>query len=290
MSMFSGKCDLYDHIMGTAGWYDRNGNPVKMGDSGVGAYYSDEYRDFLEFKKRTGGVLHQHKVLTVTPWNHDDAVKLCPELEVIEHKRIVPDKRQKSGQREDVYYTYKYWGKEYTLKELNKHKVYITIDIHFDTLLDLIPYYPYIVTMSCSNNGKQTVFISSQSFVDEEVDDHLKHGYYSEFWQYYKKQLQEHYQEIVLRYYNPAGREIKENITFMKETAEDGTEKYIGRTLYPIDENFEPKWTTNKSRWTSPKRIDEHRIEMSKQDFEGYLGATQEVYYVQKKDYELYLG
>ena len=286
MSMFSGKCDLCDHIMGSAGWYDRDGKPVKMGDPGVGALYSDEYRDFLEFKKRTGGVLHQHKVLTVTPWNHEDAVKLCPELEVIEHKRIVPDKRQKSGQREDVYYTYKYWGKEYTLKELNKKKVYITIDIHFDTLLDLIPYYPYIVTMSCGN----TVYISNQSFVDEELDDHLASGYYSDFWQHYKKELQEHYQEIVLRYYNPAGREIKENITFMKETVEDGTEKYIGRTLYPMDENFEPKWTTEKSRWTSPKRIDEHRIEMSKKDFEYYLGATQEVYYVQKKDYDIHLG
>ena len=76
----------------------------------------------------------------------------------------------------------------------------------------------------------------------------------------------------------------------MKEIVEDATEKYIGRTLYPMDENFEPKWTTNKSRWTAPKRIDEHRIEMSKQDFESYLGATQEVYYIQKKDYELYLG
>ena len=204
MSIYSGKCDLCDFVMGTAGWYDKDGNPVKMGE-GTGAYYSDEYRDFLEFKKRTGGVLHQHKVLTITPWNHNEAMKLCPELEVIEHKKTVPDKRQKSGQREEVYYTYKYWGKEYTLKELNKRKVYVTIDIHFDTLLDLIPYYPYLVSMACSNDGKQTIYISSQSFVDEEVDDHLEHGWYSDFWQHYKKKLQEHYQEIVLRYYNPAG-------------------------------------------------------------------------------------
>ena len=288
MSIYSGKCDLCDFVMGTAGWYDKDGNPVKMGE-GSGAYYSDEYRDFLEFKKRTGGVLYQHKVLTVTPWNHDEAMKLCPELEVIEHKRTVPDKRQKSGQREEVYYTYKYWGKEYTLKELNKRKVYVTIDIHFDTLLDLIPYYPYLVSMACSNDGKQTVYISSQSFVDEEVDDRLEHGWYSDLWQHYKKRLQEHYQEIVLRYYNPTGREIKENITFVKETAEDGTEKYIGRTLYAMDENFEPKWTTKESRWTSPKRLDEHRIEMSKQDFESYLGANQEVYYVRKKDYPVHL-
>lgn len=289
MSIFSGKCDVFDTMSGCAGYYLKDGTPVKMGE-GSGPYYSDEYQDFLEFKRRTGGVLHQHKVLKVTPWNQDEAVKFCPELEVIEHKKIVPDKRQKSGQREDIYYTYKYWGKEYTLKELNKHKVYITIDIHFDTLLDLIPYYPYIVSMSYSSNDKQIVYISSQSFVDEEVDDHLEHGSYFDYWQHYKKKLQEHYQEVVLRYYNPTGREVKENITFMKETAEDGTEKYIGRTLYPMDENFEPKWTTNKSRWTSPKMIDEHRIEMSKEDFENFLGATQEVYYVEKKPIEKYLS
>ena len=143
--------------------------------------------------------------------------------------------------------------------------------------------------MSCSKDDKQTVYISSQSFVDEEVDDHLEHGWYSDFWQHYKKKLLEHYQEIVLRYYNPAERETKENITFVKEIAEDGTEKYIGRTLYAMDENFEPKWTTEAVRWTSPKRLDEYRIEMSKQDFESYLGNYQEVSYVRKTDYELYL-
>lgn len=289
MSMFSGKCDLYDHIMGTAGWYDRDGKPVKFGE-GFGAYYSDEYRDFLKFKKSTGGVLHQHKKITLTPWNHEEIKKLCEEFDYQEHTRIVPDKRQKSGQREEKYLTYTYWGKEYTLKELNKKGIWITIDIHFDTLLDLIPYYPYIVSMRYHSDGKEIIYISEQSFVDEDLDGHLEHGWYNDFWQHYKKGLQDHYREIVLRYYNPTGREIKENITFMKEVAEDGTEKYIGRTLYPMDENFEPKWTTNKTRWTSPKRIDEHRIEMSKEDFEHYLDATQEVYYVKKKDYELYLG
>lgn len=286
MSIYSGKCDLCDHIMGTAGWYDKDGNPVKMGE-GSGAYYSDEYRDFLEFKKRTGGVLHQHKVLTVTPWNHDEAMKLCPELEVIEHKRTVPDKRQKSGQREEVYYTYKYWGKEYTLKELNKRKVYVTIDIHFDTLLDLIPYYPYIVSMACSNDGKQTVYISNQSFVDEEVDDHLEHGWYSDFWQHYKKKLQEHYQEIVLRYYNPAGREHIEEVEF--------NEDRVGKVSKPIDENFKPEWReqsdTVKYHWTSPKVInaEDGLIQISKEDYEHYIGKKALVYYVEAKEHRLNL-
>ena len=52
MSRFSGKCDLFDHISGLGGWYDKEGNPIKFGESS-GPYYSDEYQDFLEFKKET---------------------------------------------------------------------------------------------------------------------------------------------------------------------------------------------------------------------------------------------
>ena len=285
MSMFSGKCDLADHIGGMGGWFDENGNPVNFGDENVHALYSDEWLDFLAFKKATGGVMHQHKKITLTPWNHEEVKKLCKDFDYQEHTRIVPDKRLKNCQREETYLTYTYWDKEYTLKELNKKGIWITIDIHFDTLLDLIPYYPYLVSMCYHSDGKEIVYISSQSFVDEELDDHLEHGWYSGYWEHYKKDLQDHYREVVLEYYNPTGREIKEKITFMKETVEDGTEKYIGRTLYPIDANFEPKWTTEKTRWTSPKIVDEYRIEMSKEDFEGYLGSIQEVYYVKKKDY-----
>lgn len=282
MSMFSGKADLADHIGGMGGWFDKDGNPVNFGDENVHVLYSDEWLDFLAFKKATGGVMHQHKKITLTPWNHKDVKKLCKDFDYQEHTRVVPDKRQKSDQREEKYLTYTYWGKEYTLKELNKKGIWITIDIHFNTLLDLIPYYPYLVSMCSHSDGKEIIYISQQSFVDEELDGHLEHGWYSDYWQHYKKTLQDHYREVVLEHYNPAGREINEKITFTKEVVEDGTEKYIGRTLYPIDENFEPKWTTNKSRWTSPKIIDEHRIEMSKEDFENYLGATQEVYYVKR--------
>lgn len=282
MSQFSGKCDLFDHISGMGGWFDKDGKPVNFGDPDVHVLYSDEWLDFLAFKKATGGVMHQHKKITLTPWNHEEVKKLCKEFDYQEHTRIVPDKRQKSGQREEKYLTYTYWDKEYTLKELNKKGIWITIDIRFNTLLDLIPYYPYLVSMCSHSKEKEIIYISQQSFVDEELDDHLEYGMYSDFWQYYKKKLQDHYREVVLEYYNPTGREINEKITFMKETVEDGTEKYIGRTLYPIDENFDLMWPVGKTHWTSPKRIDEHRIEMSKEDFEHYLGATQEVYYVKR--------
>ena len=70
MSMFSGRCDLADHIMGLGGWYDKNGNKVAFGQEGVGAYYSDELKDFEAFKAATDGVMYQHvKINRVDQFN-----------------------------------------------------------------------------------------------------------------------------------------------------------------------------------------------------------------------------
>lgn len=276
MSRFSGKCDLRNHISGYGGWFDRDGNPVKFGQEGVSCYYSDEMLDFLAFKKATNGVIHQHKKIKLTQWNHEDVKKLCPQFDYVEHIRVVPDKRQKSGQREEKYLTYKYWEKEYTLKELNKKGIWITIDIKFNTLLDLIPYYPYIVTVS----GGGIVYISEQSFVDEERDNHLEHGWYSDFWQHYKKQLQDHYREIVLTYFNPAGRENVEEVTFDSEG--------LGKVSKPIDENFYLEWRWSDglkhNHWTSPKIIDAEKgiISISQEDLTRYIGNKALVYYVEK--------
>ena len=276
MSRFSGKCDLYDHIAGSGGWYDRDGNPVKIGQEGVGAYYSDEYKDFLAFKKLTGGVIYQHKKFKITPWNHEEATKLCPELEIIEQPT-------QSGKRKKVY-TYKYYGKEYTEKELNKRGVWITIDIHFNTLLDLIPYYPYIVSMRCGS----TVYISQESFVDKEIDNRLENGFYSDLWEHYKKELQNHYREIVLTYFNPEGREHIEEVEF--------DENGIGKVSKPIDENFDLEWgwedKTYHLCWTSPKIKDAEKglIQISKEDLTRYIGKKMLVYYVETKEYPVILS
>ena len=284
MSNYSGKCDLADHIMGLGGWYDKEGNPVNFGDSNVHVYYSDEYRDFLEFKRKTGGVIHQQKEIKVTENNQDLVAQKCKQFEVIEHKNQIPDKRMKSGVREETTYTYKYWGKEYTLKELNKHGVYITIDIHFDTLLDLIPYYPYIVCMAACDKDSETVFISSEPFPIEERDDHYKYGYDSKMWEYYNKKLQNHYREIVLRYFNPEGREHIEELTF--------DENRQVKVSKPIDPNFKVEWDTNKTHWTSPKVIDYENgiVEMSEEDYNDYLGKTMKVKYIEAKEHDIYLG
>jgi hypothetical protein len=203
MSKFSGKCDLYDHISGLGGWYDKDGNQVQFGQEGVGVYYSDEYKDFLAFKEKTGGVIHQHIKVIVDEYNQDEVEKKLPDsFKVLRHKELVEDKRCKEGKKEVTTYTYIYYNKEYkTLKELNKHGVYVTIDIHFDTILDLIPYYPYIVSMCCYSEDKAVVYISDESFVIEERNRHYKNGYFSNFWEHYTKELQNHYIDIVNEYF-----------------------------------------------------------------------------------------
>ena len=67
MSVFSGKNDCVDYISGLGGWFDRDGKPVKLGEANC--YYSDEMLDFEEFKRQTGGVIHQRKNRTGTELN-----------------------------------------------------------------------------------------------------------------------------------------------------------------------------------------------------------------------------
>lgn len=292
MSTFSGKCDLYDHIMmekhRTA---DGSDDPQKLKEAQV--LYSDELECFEIFKQKTGGVIHQHKLITVTEQNQMMVAEKCDQFEVIEYFDEVPDKRKKGGYRTIVTYTYRYWGRDYdTLKELNKHGVYITIDIHFNTILDLIPYYPYIIAMSYGSKDSEYVVISKKSFVLQERDEMYDYGYDSKMWEGYNKKLQDHYREIVLRYFNPEGREHIEELTF--------DENRQAKVSKPIDENFTVEWywdSEPKTHWSSPKVVDYEKglIEMSTSDYgtdeyKGYLGHTMKVKYVEAKEHEIYLG
>lgn len=287
MSVFSGKCDLFD-LISMMKHRTKDGSDEKEDLEKASVLYSDELECFEIFKQRTNGVIHQHKVMEVTPYNYSEVAELTKgQFEAIPHTKTVPDKRQKSGERTDTYYTYKYWGKEYlSLKELNKRKVYITIDIRFDTILDLIPYYPYIVSSSCSNDEELTVYVSNESYVDEERDDRLKRGWYSDYWQDYKKALQNHYREVVLRYFNPEGRERCELVKF--------DENGLGRVSHPIDYNHEVEWHWEdgkpKPHWTSPLVIDyrEGTIKMHECDLK-FLGDSMFVSYVEDAPSELFL-
>lgn len=283
MSKYSGVCDLCDHISGMGGWYDRDGNPVKFGTEGVNVYYSDEYQDFLAFKKKTNGTIYQHLRVEVTEYNQDFIAEHCDYFRVIKHIKKTPDKRTKSGEKESTYYTYMYYDKEYnSLKEINKKHVYIIKEIHFNSLLELLPYYPYIVKAAACNGDAHKVWISSRSYVDEEEDRALKHGWEHSMTDHYRQQLAEHYQEVVLRYYNPAGREVEEYAKFDPETGQ-------ATLANGIDDRFRVAWVNpeKKSFWTSPKVIDYDKgiIKISEADL-GTFGNNVLVRYIKKKDRE----
>lgn len=199
MSRYSGKCDLCDHIEGTAGWYDKDGNSRKFNDPDYrGPLYGDELADFEAFKKATNGTLYQHKLIKVTEINQDLVAKYCEAFKVIEHKK----KKLFGGTI--TKYTYEYYNRSYnSLKKLNKlyGGIYITTEIHFDTLIELIPYYPYLVSMCCCSDGKQTVYISDRSYAEAECDSMLQHGIDgSRIAERSRKDLAEHLEDVILKY------------------------------------------------------------------------------------------
>ena len=285
MSRFSGKCDLYDHIMmykhRTAEGSDKKEDLEK-----ARVLYSDEMECFKIFMERTGGILYQHKRLKVDEFNQSFIEKKCLSFKVISNTEQVPDKRSKTGYKWKTTQTYEYYGREYTLKEINKRGVFITTEIHIKTLLDLIPYYPYIVSMCASNKDKETIYISDRSYAESEYDEHLQHGWESNMIHYYRDKLQDHYREVVLRYYNPGNREQIELLHF--------DENRRAHTRFKIDPNFKVNWywysTEEKlPHWTSPKVIDDNTIEISENDYNGSLGHSGKISYVKYEDYPLYL-
>jgi hypothetical protein len=211
MSCVSGKCDFLDHLsMMKHRTKEGSDNPKDLKNASV--LYSDLYECFEIFKKRTGGVVYQHKkIKEINTFNQDFIKKHCPALEIIKNSTTTVDKRFKNGIKEKESYTYKYYGKEYTAKELSKKGIYITIEIHLDTLLEAIPYFPYIVVACSSNKDKETIVLSNESYIEEHYNKMIQSGFDSSR-DYYNKRLAELTRDIVLHYYNPTGREVEESL------------------------------------------------------------------------------
>ena len=288
MSFLSGKYDLLNYISGLGGYYDADGNIVESVSNYSGTLYSDIYQDFLEFKKQTGGVLHQYKCIKeITPNNQDFVASKAPWFKVIKHVKKVQDKRRKSGYRETVEYTYSYYGNEYTAKELKKNGgVTITVEIHFDTLLELAMYFPYTVSRMSCTNGNRYIVISDESYVERHYDGLIQSGFETPR-DYYNKLLVEYIRDLSFKYFNPSGKEHVETIAFKEH---DG--KYVGKTSKPIDTDFDVE-SEDESRtyYSSPKVIDPDKglIEISEIDFKSCLGDKPSVYYVEKTHKTLYL-
>jgi hypothetical protein len=193
MSQFSGKNDLADTIFMQKMYpmYPNNENSPLI---------SNEMECFNIFKEKTGGVIHQHFKLELSESNIDFEIKNINNPKILS-KREVPHEDDKNHTKPK--YVYIYWGKEYnSIKEINKKGYHATKSIRFNTLLDIIPYYPHIVSfMSGGEDGKLFVVISGQSYVDHQEEEARKYGYKNEMTVYYRNRLQEHYVEVVNKYF-----------------------------------------------------------------------------------------
>lgn len=268
MSQLSGRCDLLDHIFGMGGLYDaRTHRPVKFNEEGVYAYVSDLLQDFNEFKKQTGGVIYQHKEIKLENWMGQK------EFDFIKsHCKGFDYKADETAGRRKYIFTY--YGKEYTLKDLKKKGIYVEVSIQFNTLLDLLPYFPYVISISCVSDGKQYVVIAGESEVEYERNRSIKLCSTYSCYSMYVKAMNDLYLEVC-RHYFLYKEDERINYLFIDRATKVENGNYQIKTENPIDymHDLEFVWDDGKNHlhWTSPKLVDEHTIEIHKEDFENRL-------------------
>ena len=163
MSRITGKCDLADHV-------------YMIGSKGTTDGMTKKEM-FEIFKQRTNGTIYQSIKVPVTKFNIDFLVENDEWLERTDHK------------------TYLYFGKEYkTLKQLDKAGVYYIRQIKFDTMLDLVPYLPYVVSIMINDNDHEYIEIGEKSYIDRKYIQGLEFGHDSiDTYNYDMKRLQEEY-------------------------------------------------------------------------------------------------
>ena len=258
MSRYSGRCDLFDSIYGgVSGW-------------------KEYFEAFEAFRKRTGGKLHQERKVFVTDYNLDDICATNPQLTYSDVKVTKTGKNGESREITERHFTY--WGKEYNdIKKLNKKGVYVRIDIPFETVLDLIPYYPYVVACHYWSADEEMVILAKHSEVDGEIEDRLESGWFErgsiDFQFHCKHELAEHYREVI----EELNRDLRSRRCQINPRdvpmAKDG-DWYLIHTENDIDLNQPVEWffpDGAKTHWTSPKYRDVRTIAVSAQDVEDYL-------------------
>lgn len=248
-----GKYDLYDHIR----------NIVLKPKDGSNVEESDIMECFNVFKERTGGVIYQHKKVVVSEYNAELIAKYYPFFKVIEHKKIKEDKRFKEGKKELTTYSYEYYGKEYkTLNELNRHGVWIEFPIKFNKIVELIPYFPYIITACSSSENKEHIIISKESYIETLLDEYLKYGLNSaEAIFYWNRQtLGNVTQDIILNYLG----DYKERVVIKEYKINKENDNFIIKLDEPIDVNFDVEIIKDNKLlvWGSPEIIDDYTISL----------------------------
>lgn len=180
---------------------------LKKNSKGVYVECNNLLEAFNEFKKATNGFIYQQRRINITEQNQELVAKYN-KIFTVDRKLVTkPDKRCKTGYREEIEYEYTYFGKKTTLKELNKENggIFISIPIKFETLLDLIPYFTYKVASSGMNKKEDIttmhITISDKSYSEEKLEDKLKYNTFdinTEY--YYRHELSILYAEVIKEY------------------------------------------------------------------------------------------
>lgn len=168
MSRFSSKCDLYDQIYAFA-------------DSSL-----TELECFNNFKKRTGGVIYQSFKVNLEPQKRL--------LDMWIEKGLVPFIEKKDG-------NYYYYKEKITIKKLQKKDFYFRRKITFDTILDLVPYYGYVISVCCSDKDHCYVEISSDPEYVIRQKEHLMYSGEDIPLNFYLDELRAEYIRVVNEYY-----------------------------------------------------------------------------------------
>lgn len=284
MSKVSGVCDLLDHIS-MEKLYDKQNYRV-----------SDLLECFELFKKKTTGIIYKCALIEkVTDQNHNFIAENCPYFSIIKHEENRPNKASKSGFKQFVWYTYKYFDKEYTAKEINKlGGISINVPIIFNNLLDLAPYFPYTISMCFTDNNVEHIVLSSISAVDREEQEALQCGYSSKMCNYYRRELAKLYLDICKYYFldDIENREVIEDIRLIDP--KNGIAEATFNIDYAHDMEF-IFFTDNKPpHWTNPKYIEGNKYKISEEDMKYYLpellkDGKVRIFYVRACEHKLVL-
>lgn len=260
-----GKYDLYDHLCMERTYPPDPQNPRSP-------YTCDIMECFEVFKKKTGGVIYQHVRVEVNWLNQFLIEQMCPEFKVLTHTRISADRRYKEGKRETVYYTYQFRGEEYTtLEDVNKKGVYIVRKIYFGNIIELIPYFPYIIASISWAEDKEIIYIAKESYIEEKYKRGIQAGYlpaeeFDQFDHAHRRRLAEITRDIILTYCSDyKERAVQEELPFSKEG-----KRYVVHPSKKVDGNFEAKvkfpntgaGAYGESLFTPLDYIDENTLEL----------------------------
>lgn len=181
MSKFSGRADLYDYVYSTVQTWD------------------DYFQAFDDFKKKTKGKIYQYRKILVTEDNRD-YIKSKVNLSYSNYTKNITDN---NGVKKEILETsYLYQDIIYpNIKALNKHGVYIPFELPFDTVFDLIPYYPYTISSATSNENSAYIVVADKSSPEDILDERLMSGSVwngsLDFYHRYNHALTEHFKDVV---------------------------------------------------------------------------------------------